>query len=160
MRRDSLDGITSLDLCLLISHISMLYYGDTLELTARDGRLFRYSPEDFKSGTVVPFLKDYIAWSCDTQNGLIEILQPFEFSYKPRIIVTVTLDGLSIGSHQFIMMFGSRAFPYTFEKTGTEQNYTSVDMEFPISRRYIEGIRTEIIPNQFIDCHLRFGEPD
>ncbi len=146
--------ITSLDLCLLISHISMLYYGDTLELTSRKGRLFRYSPKDFKSGKPVPFLKDYIAWSCETQSGLIEVLQPFEFSYNPRIVLTVTVDNLDIGMHQFIMMFGGRAYPYTFEKVTDEKSYISTEMEFPISFRYVGGVKTDIMLT--IDLDLFF----
>lgn len=143
--KNNLDGITSLDLCLLISHISMLYYGDTLELTARNGRTFRYTMNDFKAGEVVPLLKDYIAWSCGSRNGLIEVLQPFEFSYTPKINVSLTLGNLDFGTHQFVMMFGGRAFPYTFEKAESSQSYVSVDMDFPVSHRYVGSTKKDIM---------------
>lgn len=148
------DEITSLDLCLLISHISMLYYGDTLELKSRKGHLFRYTPKDFKSGKPVPFLKDYIAWSCESQSGLIEVLQPFEFSYNPRIVLTVTVEDLNLGVHQFVMLFGGRAYPYTFEKTEEAKSYISTEMEFPISFRYVGGVKTDIMLT--IDLDLFF----
>jgi hypothetical protein len=130
--KEDLNGITSLDLCLLISHISMLYYGDTLELISRNGQTFRYSLKDFRSGAVVPFLKDYAAWSCGALNGLIDIFQPFEYSMNPKISLTANLNGLSAGKHRFTLMFGGRAFPYDFEKTGAAQSHANAEFEFPL----------------------------
>ncbi|MCL2055237.1 MAG: J domain-containing protein [Oscillospiraceae bacterium] len=137
--KDNLDGITSLDLCLLISHISMLYYGDTLELMARNGRTFRYSPRNFRSGTVVPFLKDFAAWNCGLQNGLIDIFQPFEYSPNPKIVLSIPVSGLEIGLHKFVLMFGGRAFPYEFYKSEITQSYINIDFEFSLSHTYDTG---------------------
>ena len=133
---NDLHGITSLDLCLLISHISRLYYGDTLELANRKGHLFRYSPKNFSAGTVVPFLKDFAAWNCGHQNGLIDIFQPFEYSLNPKIVLSIPVNGLEIGFHRFVLMFGGRAFPYEFYKIEEIQSYINVDFEFALSHTY------------------------
>jgi hypothetical protein len=114
----------------------MLYYGDTLELISRGGQTFRYSPKDFRAGIVVPFLKDYAAWSCGAQSGLIDIFSPFEYSKTPKIILGATLTGLETGFHRFTLMFGGRAFPYDFEKTGPAQSHRYAEFSLPLSHTY------------------------